>query len=167
MLRKFLMKMNKRIEIQIQTMKVVIRTQCHRWCAFLRQTCHPSPILLCIRWHQRSHLACHWSRQTECQTFGKFLNCWYNTRKQGQINHPCATFSTGIHKLITNVVSNIVNGCHNIAAIVVDNLYASPSILTQHNDQGDDTNCGFHGHFCHERQNVQSLKNREDCVVHN
>ena len=96
----------------------------------------------------------------------EFLNCEYNTRFWGQINYPCATFSTGIHKLITNIISDIVNGCHDIAAIVINNLCASPGILTQHDCQGDDTNCGFHGHFCHECHEVQSVQNCEDCVVH-
>jgi len=86
----------------------------------------------------------------------------------------CATRTCGtvcchessIHKVRSNGLTENVNVLQDFTAVVVDNLCASPGILTQHNCECDDTNCRFHGHFCHECHEVQSVQNCEDCVVH-
>ena len=86
----------------------------------------------------------------------------------------CATKTIGtdcchessIGKVRSNAVTENVSILQDILAVGVKNLCAGPGILTQDNCQGDDTNGRFCGNFYHKRQNVQSVKNCENCVVH-
>ena len=75
-------------------------------------------------------------------------------------------YSTGISKLITKSIAKSVSFLQDFMPVSVKNFATLNEIITQNNCQCDDMNCGFCGNFYQQCQNVQSVKNCENCVVH-